>query len=49
MEIRKQVELAGFTLCAALIEYIHGAISEEVMNLYRDTYADDILTIIDEA
>ena len=48
-EIRKQIELAGITLCSALIEYIYEKIDREVMDLYREAYVEDIITIIDKA
>ena len=45
MNVTKQIEQAGITLCSALIEYVHEAINEEAMDCYRDTFPDDILAI----
>ena len=45
MEIRERIELAGITLCYAVTEYAHRYIDEDIMNCYRDTYADEILNL----
>ena len=45
MDIKERIELAGITLCYAVTEYAHRYIDEDIMNCYRDTYADEILNL----
>ena len=42
-EIREQIDQAGLVLCYALFAYDDGVISKDVMNCYRDTFADQVL------
>jgi len=44
--IKQAIDQVGITLCYALFAYNDDLISEEVMNLYRDTYAQEILSLL---
>lgn len=44
-EVREKIDQLGITLCYALFAYNDNLISEEIMNCYRDTFADEILSL----
>ncbi len=43
-ELVDRVDLAGITLCYAVIAYEGGEISRKIMDCYRDTFAPEILS-----
>ncbi len=44
--ISRAVAAVGITLCYALFAYNDGLINKEVMDYYRDTFAPEILSLV---